>query len=207
MPIYVCPCVQSFSGKLEVYMQDVNMTKNKIVGSKASSGDKFGVGGAISTVGAGVSIVINGTENVFSKNVAREGGAIRAFDASALKIANATFEKNAALSGGGIHGTFTSKSTEKTLSMTSVEFLQNTAFIGGGLMVDAKNANESFVPEDGLAHSVFLSAGAADELTIQLEMKETVFREQETVQDGGGMLLVDVHAQCKVCNFTSNKVH
>lgn len=203
----MCVDVQSYSGGLRAHMQDVSMIRNKILGPKPSASEKFGVGGAISTMGSGVSLVINGTKNDFSRNVAREGGAIRAFDPSSVKIANAKFKKNAALSGGAIHGTFTSKSLEKTLTMDFVEFLENTAFIGGGLMVDAKNANESFVPEDGLSQSVFLQPSGGGDLTIQLDLSDIAFRGQKTVQDGGGMLLVDVHASCTRCTFVGNKVH
>lgn len=186
---------------------DVRFVDNYIKGSEAGQSIKFGVGGAISTHGAGVSLTIHGTENIFDGNLAREGGAIRSFDASTTSIANATFKGNAALSGGGVHSSFTTKSKKKRVVMNGVEFVRNTAFVGGGLMVDAKNANESFIPQDGLAKAVFLDSGITEILTIQLNMEGVVFKEQTTVQDGGGMNLVDVHAKCTGCEFIGNKVH
>lgn len=185
---------------------DASFLDNFIAGSETEQNVKFGVGGAIAAYGAGVSLFITGKENKFDGNLAREGGAIRTFDTHLARIENTTFEENAALSGGAVHVTFTSKSEERLATIHGVKFERNTAFVGGGLMVDAKNANESFIPNDGLAQAVFLESGIAEALTIQLDMKDVEFLDQKTVQDGGGMSLVDIHATCSACSFTRNKV-
>ncbi|GMH44111.1 hypothetical protein BSKO_12045 [Bryopsis sp. KO-2023] len=162
-------------------------------------------GGAIFLEGVGVHFSIAGWElNTFSKNIAHEGGAIRIIDTGPVEIANSYFLENVAMSGGGVHGSFTDKSTERTLTIQGTAFEKNVAYMGGGIMADAKIAGQSFIPDDGLATSLFhVSLGLTEP---QLIMRTVYMFDHEVVKDGGALLLSDIVATCEDCLFAGNRV-
>ncbi|GMH44542.1 hypothetical protein BSKO_12494 [Bryopsis sp. KO-2023] len=194
---------ESFSERIQVRMSDVTFDDNGI-DDPEFPGLRAGKGGAVSLEGAGMALTIGGESSSFTGNTAREGGAIRLFDASRVKINNTTFSENVGLSGGGMHVSFTTKSRGKSVRLTDVRFIENNAFMGGGVLADALSASESFIPDDGLASALFARTVNASATQIVLDGVE--FKGHSVVKDGGGLMLIDGRATCRECVFSENVV-
>ncbi|GMH45542.1 hypothetical protein BSKO_13499 [Bryopsis sp. KO-2023] len=191
----------SARGALHVDLADVSFSGNSI--KTAPGMQLLGKGGAISLEGAAVTLFISGEANTFAKNSAREGGAIRLFDTNKADISRASFTENVALSGGGLHASFTRKSDSLAVSLTKVDFIGNKGYMGGGLMADARSANLSFVPDDGLTKALF--SPLVPSHTPQITLNGVRFEKQRIVKDGGGMFLIDIHAVGENCDFLDNR--
>ncbi|GMH45554.1 hypothetical protein BSKO_13511 [Bryopsis sp. KO-2023] len=194
---------KSARGNVTVDLVGVSFSKNRI--KPTPDLPLLGKGGAISLEGAAITLSISGEANTFSKNSAREGGAIRLFDTDKADISRASFTENVALSGGGLHASFTRKSDSLAVSLTKVDFIGNKGYMGGGVMADARSANLSFVPDaDGLTKAVFLPSTTFSP-TAQISFNGVRFKEQQIVKDGGGMFLIDIHAVGENCDFQDNR--
>ncbi|GMH45564.1 hypothetical protein BSKO_13521 [Bryopsis sp. KO-2023] len=189
-------------GKVGINLVDVAFSKNRI--KSAPGMPLLGKGGAIALEGAAITLSISGKANTFADNSAREGGAVRLFDTQKADISQASFTNNVALSGGGLHASFTKKSRDIAVNITNVDFTGNKGYMGGGVMADARSANLSFVPDDGLTGAVFLPSTASQR--PQVSFNEVQFNNQQVIKDGGGIFLIDIHAVGQNCDFEGNRV-
>ncbi|GMH45566.1 hypothetical protein BSKO_13523 [Bryopsis sp. KO-2023] len=190
---------KSTRGAVNIDLKDVSFSGNQI--KPASRFQLQGKGGAIAMEGAAIALSISGKANTFVNNSAREGGAIQVFNTKKVDILQASFTDNVALSGGGLHIFFTRNSSDLAINITNVDFIGNKAYMGGGLLADAKNANFA---EDKLTEVVFLPP--YDLKPPQILLNRVRFHGQQVLKHGGAMFLIDVHAAGENCDFQDNRI-
>lgn len=199
--------LQALHGTSHIVLEDVTFSKNYANHSpqtKAENSSEFGLGGAILLQGVGMQLKTHGSVKFFS-NEAKEGGAMRLIDSGPVSIVNAVFHDNSGLSGGAIHATFAQNAKKDVLHIENAAFSKNTAFMGGGLMVDAQKASKAFALDDPFSLSLF--DGFPSINVPQLTMKGIKMWDQSAAKEGGGILLVDATASCYNCSFEKNTVH
>lgn len=199
-------CVQSTVGAVRITFRDVDFRYNSVASSQEDKLRQGGLGGAMLLEGMAVNVILMGTFNSFTKNEAREGGAIRIINAGGFDAGTAHFQLNKALTGGGIHLTYTEKTISRSFVLRNSTFEANSALMGGGLMADAKTARAAFVRDDALSSVVF---GTYDEIhmsKLKIELYGLRMNSQSAIHSGGGMLLMDIEALCEYCEFSDNRV-
>ena len=155
-------------------------------------------GGAIC---GGFNATVEILDTKFTRNKAKQGGAIDVDQQSFLRITNCTFEDNHAQLGGALFG-----GLDLVCEINGSHFLNNSASKQGGAINIQQKAN-LLITNCKLENNsaIDLGGGIAVALNVKSKIRETNFT-GNSAPNGGGALMVYSQSECHVewCIFHNN---